>query len=65
MPMTRAGLPSPLRQLAYAEGAPIVGPEGDPEGWKVLSPVKITGTVFDTRKVEVECTVRDCHHRLR
>lgn len=35
----------------------MIGPEGDPEGWKVLPPVKVTGTVFDTRKVEVECTV--------
>ena len=57
VPLTRGEKPSVLRQLAYREGTPLVGPEGDPEGWKVLAPVKVAGTIFDARKVELECTV--------
>ncbi|RPD59528.1 hypothetical protein L227DRAFT_575968 [Lentinus tigrinus ALCF2SS1-6] len=57
VPLTRAQPPSALRQLAYREGSPLVGPEGDPEGWKVLPSVKVAGTVFDARKVELECTL--------
>ncbi|OCH95904.1 hypothetical protein OBBRIDRAFT_809459 [Obba rivulosa] len=56
-PITRADPPSHLRQIAYDEGSPLIGPEGDPEGWKVLPPVKITGTVFSSRQVEVLCTI--------
>ncbi|KAH9945077.1 uncharacterized protein BXZ73DRAFT_86648 [Epithele typhae] len=56
VPLTRAGAPSPLRQLAYSEGTPVIGPEADPEGWKVFPSVTLTGTIFDTRKVELECT---------
>jgi len=57
LPITRAEPPSPLRQLAYSEGTDIVGPDGDPEGWKTLPPVKITGTLFDTRQVDVDCAL--------
>lgn len=56
-PLSRAEPPSALRQVAYAEGTTLVGPEGDPEGWTVLSPVQIKGILFDTRPVEMECTV--------
>ncbi|KAI0787529.1 hypothetical protein C8Q74DRAFT_1252361 [Fomes fomentarius] len=56
-PRTLAEPPSALRQLAYREGSPLVGPQGDPEGWKILAPVKVVGVVFDTRKVELECTL--------
>ncbi len=58
VPLTRAQPPSALRQLAYREGSSLVGPQGDPQGWKVLPAVKVVGTVFDARKVEFECTVR-------
>lgn len=57
LPVVQAGPPSPLRQAAYAEGSTLIGPEGDPEGWKVLSPAKVTGTLFDSRQVELQCTV--------
>jgi hypothetical protein len=60
LPRSRANPPSPLREAAYREGVPLIGPESDPVGWKVLQPVKIKGTIFDTREVEVECTVRIC-----
>ncbi|KAF8968053.1 hypothetical protein BDZ97DRAFT_1655513 [Flammula alnicola] len=50
-------LPSPLRRLAYSEGSPLIGPDGDPEGWKVLPQVKIKGTLFNTKDVEVNCTL--------
>ncbi|KAI0833624.1 hypothetical protein BC628DRAFT_1308762 [Trametes gibbosa] len=57
VPMTRAEPPSPLRQLAYREGSALVGPEGDPDGWKVLPSVTVAGTIFGARPVELQCTV--------
>jgi len=59
VPTTVPGLPSPLRRLAYSEGNGLLGPDGDPEGWKVLPPVKVKGALFDGKEVDVDCTVRD------
>jgi hypothetical protein len=59
IPRTVAERPSPLRALAYADGGAILGPDADPEGWKVYDPIKVTGTLFDTREVSVQCTVSD------
>ncbi|KAI0342666.1 hypothetical protein BDW22DRAFT_1357119 [Trametopsis cervina] len=56
-PLSRAQSPSPLRLAAYSEGGVLIGPEGDPEGWKVLAPVRISGTLFKTRIVNVDCTI--------
>jgi hypothetical protein len=58
LPRSYAEQPSALRAAAYREGADLVGPEGDPEGWKVLPLVTIKGTLFEAKTVEVECTVR-------
>ncbi|KAI5122909.1 hypothetical protein M0805_007587 [Coniferiporia weirii] len=49
--------PSTLRRLAYSDGSPLIGPEGDPEGWKILPSVKVTGTLFDAKTIEVEATL--------
>ncbi|CAL1717093.1 unnamed protein product [Somion occarium] len=57
MSTSYAPMPSQLRQLAYSEGAMIIGPEGDPEGWKTLQPLRISGTLFNTKPVTVECTL--------
>ncbi|KAJ7364224.1 hypothetical protein DFH08DRAFT_910474 [Mycena albidolilacea] len=57
LPLTQPEPPSPLRQLAYQEGGDLVGPEGDPQGWKVLRPVKFKGKLFDAKEVEAECTL--------
>jgi len=57
-PLTIAGQPSHLRRLAYSERSPLLGPEGDPEGWKVLPPMTIKGTIFNIHGIEVICTVR-------
>lgn len=57
IPRTVAEPPSALRARAYVEGGVILGPDPDPEGWKVYDPVKITGTLFGTREVSVQCTV--------
>ncbi|OBZ62661.1 hypothetical protein A0H81_15025 [Grifola frondosa] len=57
LPLTRADPPSRLRQVSYREGSMIIGPSGDPDGWKVLSPIRIVGTLFNTRPVELQCTV--------
>ncbi|KAI0783856.1 hypothetical protein BC629DRAFT_1593993 [Irpex lacteus] len=56
-PLSRADPPSPLRQAAYVEGTSIVGPNGDPNGWKSLPQVRISGTLFKSRTVNVDCTI--------
>jgi hypothetical protein len=56
-PRTVADPPSLLRALVYAGGGAILGPDADPEGWKVYEPVKIAGTLFTARDVSVQCTV--------
>jgi hypothetical protein len=57
LPRSVAKPPSALRALAYAEGGVILGPDADPEGWKVYDPIKITGTLFKAREASVQCTV--------
>ncbi|KAH9063997.1 hypothetical protein EDB87DRAFT_1557455 [Lactarius vividus] len=57
LPRTVADPPSPLRALVYAEGGAVLGPDADPQGWKVFDPVKITGTLFNARDVSVQCTL--------
>ena len=59
LPRSVAKPPSALRALAYAEGGVILGPDADPEGWKVYDPIKITGTLFKAREASVQCTVSD------
>lgn len=49
--------PSPARQLAYHENSPLLGLSGDPEGWKTLPTVSVTGTIFKARSVEIKYTV--------
>ncbi|KAL4249714.1 hypothetical protein ABKN59_006124 [Abortiporus biennis] len=56
-PVIKPTIPSPLRQLAYAEEHPLIGPDGDPEGWHSLEPVTIRGTIFNSRNVEAICTL--------
>ncbi|TDL25703.1 hypothetical protein BD410DRAFT_604749 [Rickenella mellea] len=56
-PRIRPDPPSMLRQLAYQNGSPIVGPEGDPKGWTVSQPIPIKGTLFGKRPVEATCTL--------
>ncbi|KAF9234229.1 hypothetical protein BU15DRAFT_90063 [Melanogaster broomeanus] len=53
IPLTRPQPPSPMVQKAYKENLPLVGPEGDPDGWHVLPSVTVQGKVFDSRSVEV------------
>ncbi|EIW83921.1 hypothetical protein CONPUDRAFT_51562 [Coniophora puteana RWD-64-598 SS2] len=57
LPVTRPEPPSPMRQKAYKENLRLIGPDGDPEGWHVCAPVTVSGTVFESRKVEVSCTL--------
>ena len=57
IPLARPSPPTILRQLAYQQGQPLVGPEGDPDGWKTLDPVQVVGTLFKTVTVEAQCTV--------
>ncbi|KAI0658076.1 hypothetical protein C8Q70DRAFT_996338 [Cubamyces menziesii] len=56
-PIIRPNAPSPTRQLAYMENFPLIGPDGDPDGWKCLQPLRILGSVFSTRTVEATCSL--------
>lgn len=49
--------PSPLRQLAFREGSPLPGPNVDPEGWQTSKPIKLSGVLFNTKRIEAECTL--------
>ncbi|KAH7909498.1 hypothetical protein BJ138DRAFT_1155089 [Hygrophoropsis aurantiaca] len=55
--VTQPALPSPMLQKAYRENLPIMGPEADPEGWYVLPAVRVSGTVFGAKQVEIGCTL--------
>ncbi|KAI0368609.1 hypothetical protein BV20DRAFT_968964 [Pilatotrama ljubarskyi] len=55
IPLARPSPPTILRQLAYQEDHPLVGPDGDPDGWKALGPISVDGVLFKTMSVEAEC----------
>ncbi|KAI0319527.1 hypothetical protein OF83DRAFT_1109896 [Amylostereum chailletii] len=55
VPREVAQKPSLMRMLAYQEGTPLLGPDEDPPGWRVLEPFNIQGTLFDTRSINVQC----------
>ncbi|KAH7903087.1 hypothetical protein BJ138DRAFT_1021168, partial [Hygrophoropsis aurantiaca] len=56
-PITQPDLPSPMLRKAYQENLPLVGPNGDPEGWQVLPPIQLKGTLFNSKSVELSCTL--------
>ncbi|EPQ53926.1 hypothetical protein GLOTRDRAFT_44143 [Gloeophyllum trabeum ATCC 11539] len=55
IPQSTGEVPSSHRQKAYAAGAPLPGPDVDPEGWKVLPRIPMKGTLFGSREVEIQC----------
>ncbi|KZP31767.1 hypothetical protein FIBSPDRAFT_813420 [Athelia psychrophila] len=57
VPSIQPGPPSRLRQLAYRRGSRIKGPSLDPQGWVVLKPTPITGTIFNDRPIRAVCTL--------
>ncbi|KAJ7285202.1 hypothetical protein C8J57DRAFT_1290710 [Mycena rebaudengoi] len=57
IPSTRPPPPSPLRQLAYRENRPLLGPEVDLDGWAQLPPFTVRGTVFSSRNAEATCNL--------
>ncbi|KAK7690954.1 hypothetical protein QCA50_006057 [Cerrena zonata] len=56
-PQARPAQASVLRQIAYLDSSPLIGPEGDPEGWRTLAPTKISGQIFNTRPVDITYTL--------
>lgn len=58
IPRIRPQSPSLAMQLAYQERHPLIGPNGDPEGWHTLDPVSMRGTLFRTRDISIRCVVR-------
>ncbi|KAH9848132.1 hypothetical protein C2E23DRAFT_941244 [Lenzites betulinus] len=57
LPIIRPDPPSTPRQIAYMENSPLIGPDGDPDGWLSLEPLPIQGSVFSTRTVDATCTL--------
>jgi len=56
-PVIKGERPSALRELSYSENIPLLGPLGDPEGWKVFGPIHIKGTLFGVKEVAFDCTL--------
>ncbi|KAJ7917854.1 hypothetical protein B0H13DRAFT_1869894 [Mycena leptocephala] len=54
--MQRPGPPSALRQLAYQENSPLLGPTADHEGWTSQS-ASVKGDLFSSRQIELKFTV--------
>ena len=50
--------PSALRLAVYESGGRMVGPDNEPADWKTLDPIRLSGTSFGNRQIEVECAVR-------
>lgn len=46
-----------LRQLAYQQKCAVPGPDIDPQGWKSLKSVSVSGIMSKSRKVEAACKV--------
>ncbi|KAJ7808186.1 hypothetical protein B0H14DRAFT_2870976 [Mycena olivaceomarginata] len=57
VPAIRPDPPSRSRQLAYRQNGPIPGPDLDPEGWHTLRTASVTGTVFNARRVKIQCVL--------
>ncbi|RPD60021.1 hypothetical protein L226DRAFT_486562 [Lentinus tigrinus ALCF2SS1-7] len=55
VPLARPGASTILRQLAYQQNSPVVGPDGDPGGWKTLEPAMVDGILFKTMFVTAKC----------
>ncbi|KIK55150.1 hypothetical protein GYMLUDRAFT_176063 [Collybiopsis luxurians FD-317 M1] len=55
IPLTSPPPPSTLRQMAYRTGSGLIGPDRDRDGWKVVGPAKLAGTLFNVRRTSVEC----------
>ncbi len=58
-PVTKPDPFSLLRQRAYAEGTPLVGPNGDRDGWETLQDIHVRGTIFSSRNIEAIFQVRN------
>lgn len=57
VPLARPSAPTILRQLAYQQNTPVVGPFGDPAGWKTLEAVTVDGMLFKMVAVTAHCRV--------
>ncbi|KAK0223390.1 hypothetical protein IW262DRAFT_1366409 [Armillaria fumosa] len=55
--LIRPDAPLLLRQLAYQENSPLLGPDADPDGWQRVSSFTVKGTVFKDREIQVNCVV--------
>ncbi|KAF9533876.1 hypothetical protein CPB83DRAFT_804836 [Crepidotus variabilis] len=46
----------PLRASAYQDHTPLLPPAIDPDGWHAVEPVKVSGTLFNNRTVNIRCS---------
>ncbi|KAI0076174.1 hypothetical protein K474DRAFT_1663295 [Panus rudis PR-1116 ss-1] len=56
-PQARPRPPSILRQIAYLENTPLIGPEGDADGWHTFESIQIHGKLFNSRPIVAICTL--------
>ncbi|KJA20578.1 hypothetical protein HYPSUDRAFT_216949 [Hypholoma sublateritium FD-334 SS-4] len=47
----------PLRDVAYQEGTPLLGPSIDPYGWHSQEPIHIKGRIFKSVDFIAQCTL--------
>ena len=64
IPLIRPDPASEKHQLAYYQGPPIPGPGNDPDGWKILDPFIMSGSILNHRQVEVTWKVCECHSAI-
>ncbi|TDL19924.1 hypothetical protein BD410DRAFT_791559 [Rickenella mellea] len=55
-PRSKPASASLLRQTAYRENTPLLGPAIDSLGWKIFPRVVVQGTLFNVMKVDVACS---------
>ncbi|THH29433.1 hypothetical protein EUX98_g4769 [Antrodiella citrinella] len=61
-PRFRPSQPSILRQIATMENQPLVGPDEDPAGWKVLDPIVLRGKYLMKRLIEALMSNNQAFH---
>ncbi|KAF8206140.1 hypothetical protein K438DRAFT_2013934 [Mycena galopus ATCC 62051] len=55
VPAIRPDPPTQSRQLAYRQNGPIPGPDLDVEGWFTMRTASVMGTIFNARRVKIDC----------
>lgn len=57
IPLTEPPPFPPLKTVAYQERTPLLGPTVDVDGWVSAKKINISGTLFNSHPVAIECQV--------